>query len=94
MLLKTILNRVQKYKGFIYKSISWNTTQTEPTIEVHVVARSNSRPRCSGCGRQRPGYDTRNPRRFEFIPSQWHSLKKLAHSLKKTDLCLHWLEQI
>ena len=68
MLLKTILNRVQKYKGFVYKSISWNKTLSEPTIDVHVVPRSNSRPRCSGCGQRCSGYDTRTPRRFEFIP--------------------------
>lgn len=68
MLLKTILNRVQKYKGFVYNSIGWNDTLTEPTIDVHVVPRANSRPRCSGCGRKCSGYDTREPRRFEYIP--------------------------
>lgn len=46
MLLKTILNRMQKYKGFVYNSIGWNYTLTEPTIDAHVVPRANSRPRC------------------------------------------------
>ena len=68
VLLKTILNRVQKYKGFIYESLAWRDQSDDPTIDVRVVARSNSRAVCSGCGKRRPGYDTRPERRFEFIP--------------------------
>ena len=68
MLLKTILNRVQKYKGFIYESLAWRDQSDDPTIDVRVVARLNSRAVCSGCGKRRPGYDRRPERRFEFIP--------------------------
>ena len=68
VLLKTILNRVQKYKGFIYDSLAWRDQSDDPTIDVRVVARSNSRAVCSGCGKRRPGYDRRPERRFEFIP--------------------------
>jgi transposase len=68
VLLKTILNRVQKYKGFIYESLAWRDQSDDPTIDVRVVARSNSRAVCSGCGKRRPGYDRRPERRFEFIP--------------------------
>jgi hypothetical protein len=57
VLLKTILNRVQKYKGFIYESLAWRDQSDDPTIDVRVVARSNSRAVCSGCGKRRPGYD-------------------------------------
>jgi transposase len=66
--LKTILNRIQKYKGFVYKSISWNEDAADPTIDVEVEARSNSWAVCSGCGKKASGYDTRPARRFEFIP--------------------------
>jgi transposase len=66
--LKTILNRVQKFKSFVYGAIHWAEEATEPTIEVEVHPRSNSRAICSGCGRRRPGYDTLPTRRFEFIP--------------------------
>lgn len=68
MLLKTILNRVQKYKGFVYKSVSWDEQSIEPSLEIAVQARSNSRAVCPGCGKRRSGYDKQPARRFEFIP--------------------------
>lgn len=68
MQLKTILNRVQKFKSFVYGAIRWAEEASEPMIEVEVHPRSNSRAICSGCGRKRPGYDTLPARRFEFIP--------------------------
>ena len=68
MQLKTILNRVQKFKSFVYGDIHWIENGSEPTIEAELLPRKNSRPVCSGCGRPRAGYDTLPPRRFEFIP--------------------------
>ena len=68
MQLKTILNRVQKFKSFVYGTICWVEDAKEPTIEAELCPRANSRPICSGCGRKRPGYDRLPIRRFEFIP--------------------------
>ena len=68
MQLKTILNRVQKFKCFVYGEIRWVENVLGPTVEVELRARKNSRPLCSGCGRQRPGYDRLPRRRFQFIP--------------------------
>ena len=68
MLLKSILNRVQKFKGFVYQSIGWNPNTKEPTLDVCVVPRTNSQARCGKCKRQAPGYDTQPDRRFQFIP--------------------------
>ncbi len=68
MLLKTILNRVQKFKSFVYKSVRWSGSEAEPELEVEVVERANGKPICSGCGRHCPGYDRQPKRRFEFVP--------------------------
>ena len=68
MQLKTILNRIQKFKSFVYGTIRWVEDAKEPTIEVELRPRSNSRPTCSECGRKRSGYDRLPTRRFEFIP--------------------------
>ena len=68
MQLKTILNRVQKFKSFVYGTICWVEDAKEPTIEAELSSRANSRPICSGCDRKRPGYDRLPIRRFEFIP--------------------------
>jgi hypothetical protein len=59
MQLKTILNRVQKFNSFVYGAIRWVNEAKEPTVEVELHARANSRPICSGCGHRRPGYDSR-----------------------------------
>ena len=68
MQIKTILNRVQKFKSFVYGAVRWVEGATVPTLEVELQPRSNSRPECSGCGQRRPGYDRLPERRFEFIP--------------------------
>lgn len=68
MQIKTILNRVQKFKSFVYGQVVWVENTSVPTLEVEINPRLNSRPVCSGCGSKRPGYDTLPERRFEFIP--------------------------
>ena len=68
MQLKTILNRVQKFKSFVYGQIRWEQMNGQPVLLVEVFPRSNSRAICSGCGRPCPGYDTLEPRTFEFVP--------------------------
>lgn len=68
MQLKTILNRTQKFKSFVYGAIYWVEGAMAPTVEVELHPRKNSRPVCSGCGCKRPGYDKLPTRKFEFIP--------------------------
>ena len=69
MLVKTVLNRVEKYRSYVYRKVRIvDDEHADPIIEVEVVPRSNSRPICSRCGEHRPGYDRLNERRFEFIP--------------------------
>jgi transposase len=69
MQLKTILNRVTRYKSFVFAKVSWLEDAEYPAIEVEIVPRRNGHRVCSGCDRVRPGYDTMpEPRRFEFVP--------------------------
>jgi transposase len=65
--LKGILNRVAKYRSFVYERVEWGSPE-KTTIEAKIVPRANSRPVCSGCNHRRPGYDTLEERRFEFVP--------------------------
>jgi transposase len=74
MQIKTILNRVQKFKSFVYGGIHWVEGGPVPTLEVELQSRVNSRPVCSVCGKRRPGYDTLPERRFEFIPMWGHKV--------------------
>ena len=66
MQLKTILNRVERQKGFVYTRIRWS--DDNQAISISIKPHARSRPICSGCGTKRPGYDTRGERRFEFVP--------------------------
>jgi transposase len=68
MLIKTILNRLQKQPGFVYGKDRLGEENGSPHLEVEMHPRANSRPHCSGCGQRGPGYDTLPQRRFEFVP--------------------------
>jgi hypothetical protein len=54
MQVKTILNRVEPFKSFVYGTPRWSDQKARPTIEVPIVARKNGRPICSGCEDKRP----------------------------------------
>ena len=64
MQLKTILNQRYPLKRFVYAT----ARISEESLLVDVLPRKNSKSRCGVCKRPGPTYDTRSPRRFEFIP--------------------------
>jgi transposase len=68
MQTRTILNRIQKYKGFVYGTARWGNPDEPLNLEIPIRAHKRNRPRCSGCDRPGPGYDRLPLRRFEFIP--------------------------
>jgi transposase len=68
MQLKTILNRVERFKSFVYEKVTVVEVNERPYLEVKIQPRANGRPICSGCGCVRPGYDRLPPRRFEYVP--------------------------
>jgi transposase len=67
MQLKTILNRVERHKSFIYGAIRFSDAERS-ALEVAVQERANGQPICSGCGQAGPGYDRLPERRYEFVP--------------------------
>jgi len=84
MQIKTILNRVQKFRSFVYGAVCWVEDAKEPTIEVELRPRSNGRGQCAGCGRRRPGYDTLPERHFEFIP-MWGNKVFFVYAPRRVD---------
>ena len=68
MHLKTILNRVQRHKSFVYDAVRFRDSESALALEVDIRARANGQAVCSGCGRRRAGYDRLPPRRYEFVP--------------------------
>jgi transposase len=84
MQLKTILNRVEPFKSFVYGKVRWAEAAERPTLEIEVHARKNGRGVCSGCGHRRPGYDRLPRRRFEFVPL-WGIAVQFVYALRRVD---------
>jgi transposase len=84
MQLKTILNRVEYFKSFVYGKAKWVEDAEGPRIEVAIEARKNGRPICSGCGRPGPGYDRLPERRFEFVPL-WGIAVFFVYAMRRVD---------
>jgi transposase len=84
MHIKTILNRVQKLKGFVYGAERLVELEQGPAIEIRIQPRARSRAICSSCGRKAPGYDTLPARRFEFIPC-WGFLVFFIYAMRRVN---------
>ena len=48
MLIKTILNRVQKFKCFVYRNARLLEKTGVPELEIELKERANSKAICSG----------------------------------------------
>ena len=68
MQVKQLLNRLQKFKSFVYEHVRFIDTAETLVIEAAIRPRAYSWPCCSVCTRPGPGYDTLAVRRFEFVP--------------------------
>jgi transposase len=84
MHIKTILNRLQKHKGFVYGNERLVEEEGQLVLEVPIRAHRRSRPVCSSCGRKGPGYDTLAPRRFQFI-SFWGILVFFVYAMRRVN---------
>lgn len=84
MLLKTILNRVEPHKGFVYTKVGFNESGSRLSLLVEVQPRKNSRPSCSGCGQVGPGYDHLPERQFDFVPL-WGIAVFLVYSMRRVN---------
>jgi len=89
MLLKTILNKMEKYSSFVFKDARFcehydDWTFGEEAIVVNVKPRANGKPVCSGCGRRNRCYDHLDRRLFEYVPL-WTFKVFLAYRMRRVD---------
>jgi transposase len=82
MRIQTILNRVEKFKSFVYGEASLEEADDGPALVFQIEARKNGRPVCSGCGRRGRSYDRLEERRFEFVPL-WGILVFFAYRMRR-----------
>ena len=70
MHIKTVLNQLENFKGFVFGKVRLRKRWLEkPTLVVDILPRKGSRPECPVCGRKRPVYDTsRSAREVDYLP--------------------------
>jgi transposase len=67
--VKTILNRIQHFVGFVYEDIRLHCHRGQARqIDIQVAAHTGMRARCSICQQPMPGYDWLEERRWRFVP--------------------------
>ncbi len=68
MLIKTLLNKVERFKSFIYGDSKLMTVGGSEALVIDIRPRQNSKPECPECGKRGKTYDTQPVRFFEYVP--------------------------
>ena len=66
--VKTVLNRIQRFVGFVYHSIRMRGSGSSLRIEVQIQPHGGIRGKCATCLKSSPGYDQLEQRRWLFVP--------------------------
>lgn len=85
MHIKTLLNHVTKFKGFVFQSPYLNRERN--ALLIPVVPRRNSKPLCGRCGRPGAIYDHLQQREF-LLPPIWNIMVVLLYTMRRVN-CKH-----
>ncbi len=66
--VKTLLNQIQRFVGFVYHSVCLRGVGTSRRVEVRIHPHRGIRGKCSTCQQPCPGYDQLAERRWLFVP--------------------------
>jgi len=66
--VKTILNRIQHFSGFVYQDVRLRCPWRCLRIEIRIEPHQSTRGKCSQCRRAAPGYDRLPERAWLFVP--------------------------
>ena len=66
--VKTILNRIQRFVGFVYSSVRLRGSGGSLRIEAQIEPHRGIRGKCATCLKPSPGYDQVPERRWLFVP--------------------------
>jgi transposase len=66
--VKTVLNRIQHFVGFVYQDVRLCGSPGKLRIEARIEPHGGMRARCSECRRPAPGYDRLPERWWLFVP--------------------------
>ncbi len=82
MHVKTLLNYVTKFKGFVFQNPK--LCQDTNRLIIPVLPRKNSKPICSRCGKSGSVYDHLNQREF-LLPPIWNIMLVLMYSMRRVN---------
>ena len=83
MLVTTILNSIEKRKGFVYgKARMGLDSEGNKRIEIPIIPRRNSKASCSNCGLACRSYDRLPERCFEYVPL-WGIAVVLVYAMRR-----------
>ena len=88
MLVKTLLNRTENVKPFIFGADRFEVVEGHDALVVEVASRKNSRPICPVCGIRCTVYDTQWPRLFEYVPF-WSFKTFFRYAPRRADCPIH-----
>jgi len=87
MHVTTILNCIEKHKGFVFGATGFGERLDEQDcIEISVRSRKKSKGACSGCGQKSSTYDHLPERRFRYVPL-WGIAVVFVYAMRRVD-CL------
>lgn len=88
MLIKTLLNKVEKNKSFVYDNEHFEAVEGQEALVVDMRSRANADPECPECGRRFGTYDTQKPRLYEYVPL-WGFKVFFRYSPRRADCPVH-----
>ena len=93
MHIKTLLNHVTNFKGFVFKTAQLDRNTNR--LLISVVPRKKAKPLCSRCGRHGTTYDHLKPREF-LLPPIWNIVVVLLYTMRRVDcvVCGAIVEQV
>lgn len=68
MLIKTVLNKVEHFKSFVFGKAQFATINGFDALVIDIKPRKNGKPECSECGRRCKVHDLLPERLFEDVP--------------------------
>ena len=88
MLIKTLLNNVEKYSSFVYRKIYLGVQDFKKCLIIEIHHRVGSKGKCPVCLERCATYDTsRNPRLFSYVPI-WGFPVYFSYKLPVKQYCL------
>ncbi len=86
--VKTVLNRIQRFVGFVYQSVQMRGSGGSLRVEVKIEPHQRIRGKCSTCLQRCPGYDRLEERRWLFVPL-WGIIVHLFYAPRRVECPEH-----